>query len=177
MSVLESILNWRLYLRNRLHRGMERAGWERLQKYGVIGEKKLRPLDLIISLDNAQISLCKSIECYAVNNPEMKALVDATKSNTLNDNLAPKVFSETFFQHYCMTTEFIHMLSESDLQLIPNPQLFENAVTVQWLIEFSNFYEQSITERMMHLLRQHEPTFHVPWSTERYMVPVTPPQI
>jgi hypothetical protein len=177
MRVTESILNWRLYLRNRLHRVLERAGWERLRKYGVIEGKKRRPIDLVLELEHVNRSLCCSIMQYAAVISDVGKYVENTQKNVLHSDMSSRDFCEVMFYNHQMITGFIRTLSETDLQLVLNPPVFNNNVSVQWLLEFSNFHEQSITEKTMQLLRQQDPSFYVPWSTNQYMKPLKPPKL
>lgn len=173
MNSLESIISWRTYLRNRLHRVLQRAGWDRLNS--AAGEREESPIKLLLELDATQLSHCCSIERYALQSGETELVFGKTRVEPITVDRGPTAFSETFFAHYMMVMSFIESLSADDCLKTLETTLFSTPIHVQWLLEYGNFFEQSITSRIISMIQMKDPNFRVPWSTTCCLKPVKPP--
>jgi hypothetical protein len=173
MNSLESIISWRTYLRNRLHRVLQRAGWDRLNH--AAEDRGETPIKLLLELDAVQLSHCSSIEQYALKIGEAERVFGKNRVEPALVDRDPVVFSETFFAHFMMIMSFIGSLSEDDcLKKLETP-FFSTPINVQWLLEYGNFFEQSITGRIIFLMQMKDPKFRVPWSTTCFLKTVKPP--
>ena len=172
MNALESIINWRRYLRNRLQRVLQRGGWDTMNRPVMMGNDSLIPVSLVQDLDFTLLSHCNSIERYALKIPEGSERFRKNVMEHLPLDQGPEKFSEKLYEHYSVIMEFIGSIPLSLCDKPLDAPSFQGTITVQWLLEFGSFYEQSITSRIITLLMQQDPTFKVPWPTTRFLQPV-----
>lgn len=172
MNALESIINWRRYLRNRLHRVLQRGGWEALNRPVTLGGEEKSCISLVQDLDFTQLSHCHSIEQYALNVPDGTQRFRRNILEHLPRDQGPEVFAEKLQEHYSAMMEFIESLAIHDCDKCLDTPMFTGPITVQWLLEFGSFYEQSITSRVITLLSQQNPSLKVPWPTTMFLKPV-----
>ncbi len=175
MSSLEAIIKWRGYLRNRLHRVLQRAGWNILNTPISMDNRQETPLDLVQKLDSAHWALCSSIERYALNLPEAEQQFRET--TLLPTQSGPEAFSELFFARFLKIMEFIGSLSRQDCNKLMETNAFSSSVTVQWILEYGCFYEQSVIDEIILSIKLEHPEFSAPWAMSQFMRPVTPPDI
>jgi hypothetical protein len=172
MNALESIINWRKYLRNRLHRVLQRGGWELLNTSVFVGNENITPISLVQDLDFTQLSQCSSIERFALKLPENEQRFQKSFLEHLPTDQGSKIFAEKLHEHYSVMIEFISSISPKDCDKILETPNFKDVISVQWILEFGNFYEQSITSRIVSILAVQDPHFRVPWSTTQFLKPV-----
>ena len=172
MNALESIINWRRYLRNRLHRVLQRAGWESLNMSVKIGAEDVSPVSLVQDLDFTLLCQCNSIERYALKVPENKQRFKRNILEHLPLDQGAEAFSEMLHDHYSVIMDFIATLTRKDLEKVLEAPMFKDSITVQWILEFGSFYEQSVSSRIITVLAMQNPVFRVPWPTTRFLKPV-----
>jgi len=172
MNNLESIINWRRYLRNRLHRVLQRAGWESLNETVKIGAEEVSTVSLVQDLDFTLLCQCNSIERYALNIEDSDQLFRRNILEHLPLDQGPDIFAEKLHEHYMEIMNFISSLKKKDLNKVLKAPIFKDSITVQWLLEFGSFYEQSISSRIITVMTMQNPVFRVPWPTSRFMQPV-----
>ncbi len=175
MSSLEAIISWRRYLRNRLHRLLQRAGWEILNTPISMGDRQEAPIELVQKLDKVHLNICNSIERYAFKLPEAEQRF--RKIDYLPMDTGPVAFSEMFFKHYMMVTAFIESLKSQEWNSLLETKVSTAPVTVKWMVEYCCFYEQSIIDQLIMLIKVEHPEFHVPWAMSQYLRPVVSPDI
>ncbi|MCD4653689.1 hypothetical protein K8T06_07105 [bacterium] len=172
MNPLESIISWRKYLRNRLHRVLQQTGWKSLNQSVKIGAEEVSPSALVQDLDFTLLCQCNSIERYALNIPDEEQRFRRNILEHLPLDQGPEIYSEKLHEHYSLTMDFIAELTEDDLSKVLKAPMFQDSITIQWLLEFGSFYEQSISSRVITVLSMQNPTFRVPWPTSRFLKPV-----
>lgn len=177
MNALESIITWRRYLRNRLHRVLQRGGWEALNRPVMLGGQSKTGVSLVQDLDFTQLSHCHSIERFALKTPEDAQRFRRNVLEHLPQDQGPEVFAGKLQDHFAIMVEFIESLSARDCDKQLETPMFTGPITIQWLLEFGNYYEQSITSRIITILTQQDPTFRVPWPTTMFLKPVKKPEI
>jgi len=172
MNALESIISWRRYLRNRLHRVLQRAGWDALNLAVKIGAEDISPVALVQDLDFTLLCQCNSIERYALKISDSRQRFRRSLLEHLPLDQGPDAFSDMLHEHYSMMMDFIGTLSLKDLDKTLEAPMFKDSVTVQWILEFGSFYEQSVSSRIITVLAMQNPVFRVPWPTTRFLKPV-----
>ncbi|MBN1297894.1 hypothetical protein JXA80_14045 [bacterium] len=172
MNALDSIISWRRYLRNRLHRVLQKAGWEALRLSVKIGAEDVSPVSLVQDLDFTLLCQCNSIERYALKIPDGKQRFKRSLLEHLPLDQDADAFSEMLHDHYSKIMDFIATLNAKDLDKTLEAPMFTDSVSVQWILEFGSFYEQSVSSRIITVLAMQNPVFRVPWPTSRFLKPV-----
>ncbi len=174
MNAVQFQIEWKNYLRNRLLGLIKRIGPDIFVKQLKLAGKKYHSIMAIVcGMDDAQCRLYNSIERYGLARSDGEQVFHLELVPRISNDVSANRFLELLHENYTLRLAFLENLSEDDLETVMESPLFTSNINIGWIIQYASLMEQDVTGRIELLLEQNKIKANVPWSTNRFMKPVT----
>ena len=174
MDFIQFHINWKNYVRNRLHELLNRLGVENVFKPLKYDNREITVAGFISDLDYTLQSFFNSIENFALKIPMEEQQFPMHALERIPVDQGADVFGNILYGHYREIIAFLRGLKEEDLSKPLNHPILKGDLDVGWIINYTTLYEQSFSAGLGTILNFNGLNIRVPWATSKFMKPVRP---